>query len=136
MIEIRNQYKIVPLFGAAYAAPNIGTTIYTNFPVLMSPLSQSSISEVDFYNLDQYFSLTFSPRKLLERLLKVLEFYSYLHVRTLVNYRIVVGFLLLQYFGFNKKRLYIGINCLTKRIYFMDSFGREKIVDLQKTDFM
>ena len=44
-----NQYKIVvPLFGAAYAALNIGTTIYTNFPVHMSPLSQSSISEVDF----------------------------------------------------------------------------------------
>ena len=45
-----NQYKIdVPLFSAAYAAPNIGTTIlyYCNFPVLMSPLS-SIISEVDF----------------------------------------------------------------------------------------
>ena len=57
-----NQYKIVvPLFGAAYAAPNIGTTIYTNFPELMSPLSQSSISEVEFEHLDQYFSLTLSP---------------------------------------------------------------------------
>ena len=43
-----NQYEIVvPLFGAAYAAQNIGTTIYTNFPVLLSPLSQSSISEED-----------------------------------------------------------------------------------------
>ena len=36
-----NQYKIVvPLFGAAYAAPNIGTTIYTYFLILISPLSQ------------------------------------------------------------------------------------------------
>ena len=35
-----NQYKIVvPLFGAAF---------YTNFPVLMSPLSQSTISGVEF----------------------------------------------------------------------------------------
>ena len=42
-------YKIVvPLFGAAYAAPNIGTTIFTSFPLLMSPLSQFSISEVEF----------------------------------------------------------------------------------------
>ena len=40
-----NQYRIdVPLFGAA-AAPNV---LYTNFPVLMSPLSQCSISEVEF----------------------------------------------------------------------------------------
>ena len=38
----------MPLFGAAYAAPNKVTTIYINFPVLMSPLSQSSISEVEF----------------------------------------------------------------------------------------
>ena len=44
-----NQYKIaVPLFGAAYAAPNKGTPIYTNFRVLMSPLPQSSISEKEF----------------------------------------------------------------------------------------
>ena len=43
-----NHYKIVvPLFGAAYAAPNKGTTIYTNFLMLVSTLSQSSISEVD-----------------------------------------------------------------------------------------
>ena len=41
----------------------------------MSPLSQSSISEVEFQHLDQYFSSTFSPCKLLERLLKVLEKY-------------------------------------------------------------
>ena len=34
-----NQYKVVaPLFGAAYAAPNIGTTILYYFSVLMSPL--------------------------------------------------------------------------------------------------
>ena len=36
------------LSGAAYAAPNIAQQFYTNFPVLMSPLPQSSISEVDF----------------------------------------------------------------------------------------
>ena len=38
----------MPLFGAAYAAPNKAQQFYTNFPVLMSPLSQSSISEVEF----------------------------------------------------------------------------------------
>ena len=45
-----NQYKIVvPIFGAAYAAPNKGTTIFLLiFPVLMSPLSQSSNSEEEF----------------------------------------------------------------------------------------
>ena len=43
---------------------------YTIFPVLMSPLSQSSISEVDFQHLDQYYS--FSSWKLLEILLEVL----------------------------------------------------------------
>ena len=37
---------VVPLFGAAYAAPNIGQQFYTNFLVLMPPLSLSSISEV------------------------------------------------------------------------------------------
>ena len=42
-----NQHKIVvPLFDAAYAAPNIAQQFYINFPV-MSPLSQSSISEVE-----------------------------------------------------------------------------------------
>ena len=36
-----NQFKIVvPLFGAQQ--------FYTNFPVLISPLSQSSVSEVEF----------------------------------------------------------------------------------------
>ena len=39
----------------------------------MSPLSQSSISEVEFQHLDQYFSLTLSPWKLFERLSEVLE---------------------------------------------------------------
>ena len=34
---------------------------YTDFPVLMSPLSSSSISEVEFEHLDQYFSFTLSP---------------------------------------------------------------------------
>ena len=33
---------------------------YTNFQVLISPLSQSSISEVEFEHLNQYFSLTLS----------------------------------------------------------------------------
>ena len=33
----------------------------TNFPVLLSPLSQFSTSEVEFKLLDQYFSLAFSP---------------------------------------------------------------------------
>ena len=43
-----NQYKIVvPLCDAANAAPNKGT-IYANFLVLISLLSQSSISEVEF----------------------------------------------------------------------------------------
>ena len=50
------QYKIVvPLFGAAYLYlvqhmlhQIYAQQFYTNFPVLMSPLSQSSISEVDF----------------------------------------------------------------------------------------
>ena len=39
----------------------------------MSPLFQSSISEVEFEHLDQYFSLTLSPWKLLERLEKSLK---------------------------------------------------------------
>ena len=44
-----NQYKIVvPLFGAAYAAPNKGTTILYYFSSTISPLSHSSISEVKF----------------------------------------------------------------------------------------
>ena len=46
---------------------------YTNFPVLMSPLSQSNISEVEFQHLDQYYSLALSPWKLSEMLLEVLE---------------------------------------------------------------
>ena len=37
----------MPLFGAANAAPNKGTTNYTYFLVLISQLSQSSISEVE-----------------------------------------------------------------------------------------
>ena len=36
------------LFGAAIAAPNKGTTIFANFLALISPLSQSSISEREF----------------------------------------------------------------------------------------
>ena len=52
-----NQYKIVVLlFGAAYAAPIKGTTIYTNFLKLISSVMQSSISEVEFYRVNQYFS--------------------------------------------------------------------------------
>ena len=48
-----NLYKIaMPLFGAAYAAPQF----YSNFPVLMSPLPQSSISEVEFKDFNQDFS--------------------------------------------------------------------------------
>ena len=44
-----NQYKIVLLlFGAAYAAPNKGTTIYTNFLKLISLVMQPCISEVEF----------------------------------------------------------------------------------------
>ena len=44
-----NQYKIVvPLFGAANAAPNKATTIRNHFLVLISPLSRSSISEIEF----------------------------------------------------------------------------------------
>ena len=43
-----NQNKtVVPVFGAANAAPNKGTTILNLFLVLISPLSQSSISEVE-----------------------------------------------------------------------------------------
>ena len=38
-----------------------------------NPLSQSSISEVEFEHLGQYFSLTLSPSKLLERLEKSLK---------------------------------------------------------------
>ena len=71
-----NQYKIVvPLFSAAYAAfgAAYAQQFYTNFPILLSPLSQSSISEVEFQHLDQYFSLPISPWKLLERLLKSLK---------------------------------------------------------------
>ena len=46
----KNHYKIVAaLFGAAYAAPNKSTMIFihTNFLILISPFSRSSISEVD-----------------------------------------------------------------------------------------
>ena len=44
------QYKIVvPIFGAAHMLHQIkAQQFYTNFPVLMSPLSQSSISEEEF----------------------------------------------------------------------------------------
>ena len=34
---------------------------YTNFPVLMSPLSQSRISEEEFKNFDLYFSFILNP---------------------------------------------------------------------------
>ena len=44
-----NQYKmVVPLFGAANAAPNKGTTFLCLFSSTNSLLSQSSISEVEF----------------------------------------------------------------------------------------
>ena len=44
-----NQYQIVVLlFGAAYAAPNKGTTIFTNFLKLIYLEMHSSISEVEF----------------------------------------------------------------------------------------
>ena len=40
-----NQYKIVlPLCGAACAAPNKGTAILYSFLILISPFSQSSVS--------------------------------------------------------------------------------------------
>ena len=44
-----NEFKIVvPLFGAAYAAPNKGTTIfYSNFLKLISLVMYSSISEIE-----------------------------------------------------------------------------------------
>ena len=42
----------MPLFGAANAAPNKTQQFYTSFLILMSPLSQSSISEVEFLHLD------------------------------------------------------------------------------------
>ena len=39
----------MPFFGAAYMLHQIkAQQFYTNFPVLMSSLSQSSISEVEF----------------------------------------------------------------------------------------
>ena len=65
----------MPLFGASYAAPNIGTKIYTNFPVLMSPLSQSSISEVEFFTLRSVLFINFKSLKTVGEALKVLEFY-------------------------------------------------------------
>ena len=44
-----NQYKIVvPLLGAAYAATNEGTTIYTNFLIIISLVMQPSISKTEF----------------------------------------------------------------------------------------
>ena len=44
----RSSYKIaVPLFGAACAAPNKGTTILNQL-IIISPLSQYSIYEVEF----------------------------------------------------------------------------------------
>ena len=39
---------VVPLFGAAYAAQIKAQPFYTNALVLISPLSKSSISEVEF----------------------------------------------------------------------------------------
>ena len=50
-----NQNKtVVPLFGAANAVPNKGTTILYSFVVLISPLSQSSISEVKLLGFSLY----------------------------------------------------------------------------------
>ena len=55
--------NVVPLFGAAYAAPNKGTTIlyYINSLKLIFLVMDSSISEVEFLRVNQYFSKVFSP---------------------------------------------------------------------------
>ena len=52
---------VVPLFGAAYAAPNKGQPFHTDSLVLISPLSQSSISEVEFLTLKSVFFINLSP---------------------------------------------------------------------------
>ena len=84
MIRVLDLYKIVvPLFGAAYAAPNIGTIILylfsrTNFSIIaQSSISEVVVVEVEFEHLDQYFSLSLSPCKTVG---EVLEFYPYLTV--------------------------------------------------------
>ena len=46
----------MPLFGAANAAQIKAQQFYTYFLVLISPLSQSSISEREFEHLNQDFS--------------------------------------------------------------------------------
>ena len=67
-----NQYKImVPLFGAAYAkAPQF----YTYYLKLISLEMDSSISEVEFKHVNQYFFFKFSvlenSRKVFEKSLK------------------------------------------------------------------
>ena len=57
--DLYHHKMVVPLFGAAYAAPNKSTTIlykFSNTVILISPLFQLSISEVEFYHLNLYFS--------------------------------------------------------------------------------
>ena len=52
-----NQYIIVvPLYGAAYAAPNKGNTVLYYFFQLISSVMQSSILKVEFQCVKQYFS--------------------------------------------------------------------------------
>ena len=44
-----NRCKIVvPLFDAVNSAPNNGSTFYANFLTLISPLSQSVLSQLNF----------------------------------------------------------------------------------------
>ena len=49
-LVLKNEYKIVvPLFGAAYAAPNIGTTIlywFRSLSTVLSPTESRGIQEL------------------------------------------------------------------------------------------
>ena len=61
VFEELNQYKnVVPLFGAAYAAPNKGTTIYTNFLKLKSLVMDSFMCSLSHtISISIKFSITY-----------------------------------------------------------------------------
>ena len=62
MIGIQINIKLLCLYLVQHMLHQIkAQQFYTNFLVLISPLSQSSISEVEFLLLNQDFSYTFSP---------------------------------------------------------------------------
>ena len=71
-LVLENKYKIVvPLFGAAYAAPNIGTIILYWFRSLSTVLSPSENSRIQgLFKAFEWFSSTFYGRFNIQELFK------------------------------------------------------------------